>query len=256
MKMDVNGALKWAYMKKGGAGMQIIGAQKTQVLDLINRFGVIGNKTLFAFFEGAISRHMLYKILRFLTKRGYIKKGNIGPLYYVYITPGATGLVSEPMHALRTLNQSELVHDLRVADYIIKQYLRLRTKDAVSQVGFTTERELIDDDLIEQVDATSDWKRSRNIDTVKRKVPDGYLHIKRVDGRKQALAIEYELTQKSKGKYEEILKRYARMYAHDELNGVVYIVAVPRIQRQIEAVRSSRGYTLPIKFHVADRVWG
>lgn len=153
----------------------------------------------------------------------------------------ATGLVSEPMHALRTLNQSELVHDLRVADYIIKQYLQLKTKDAVSQVGFTTERELIDYDLIEQADATSDRKRSRNIDTVKRKVPDGYLHIERVDGRKQTLAIEYELTQKAKGKYEEILKRYARMYAQDELNGVVYIVGVPRIQWQIEAVRSSGG---------------
>lgn len=234
--------------------MQIIGANKLKVLDLVNRFGVIANKQIFRYFDDEITKHSIYKILQDLENMGVVAKGNIGRIYYVYIRPSATPLVSEPMYKFNKLNQTELLHDLRVSYYIIEQYKRIKETNKYKNVSFITERELIDESLIEK-DELTDTNFTRTIEKLKRHMADGILITENFEGVLNKIAIEYELTQKAKPTYEKILKSYQSTYDQGDIRAVIYIVKGRRIQRKIEQVMTEQGYDFRIDFRDADDVF-
>lgn len=243
------------YWIMGELKVQIIGGNKVKILDLVNRFGVIANKQIFKYFEGEITNHAIYKILSELADSGYISKGNIGRVYYVYIRPSATAIVTEPMYKFNRLNQTELLHDLRVNYYLIERYKQAKDSEKFKDVRFQTERELIDEELIENEDKLTDSNYTRQIDKLKRHMPDGILIIERFDGKISRTAIEYELTQKAKNTYEKILRRYQLSFDRSELSAVIYIVKGRRIQRKIEQVMSEKNYDFNIRFYDADETF-
>lgn len=235
--------------------VQIFGETKLKILDLINRFGVIANKQLFSYFEGEITNHSIYKNLSELENMGYISKGNIGRIYYAYIRPSATTAVSEPMYKFNKLNQTELLHDLRVNYFLIERYKQAKESGKFKDVYFITERELIDEELIEREDKFTDTNYTRQIEKLKRHMPDGILVIEKFDGSFVRTAIEYELTQKAKMTYEKILNRYQNSFNKEELNQVIYIVKGRRIQRKIEQVMTEKNYQFNIRFVDADETF-
>lgn len=235
--------------------VQIIGAKKLRVLDLVNRFGVIANKQIFDYFDGEITRHNIYKILQEFEKMGVISKGNIGRIFYVYIRPLATPIVSEPMYKFNKVNQIELLHDLRVSHYIIEQYKKQKNNDKYKRISFITERELIDNRLIEKEDELTDSNATRTIEKLKRHLSDGIIITENHEGGIYKLAIEYELTQKAKRTYEKVLRSYQLAYDHQDITAVLYIVKGRRIQRKIEQVRNEQNYNFRIVFRDADEVF-
>lgn len=243
------------YWIMGELKVQIIGGNKVKILDLINRFGVIANQQLFKYFEGEITNHAIYKILSELEGMGYISKGNIGRIYYSYIRPSATAMVTEPMYNFNRLNQTELLHDLRVNNYLIRKYRQAKDSEKFRSVTFKTERELIDEELIENEDKITDSNYSRQIDKLKRHMSDGILIIEKFDGSISRTAIEYELTQKAKKTYETILRRYQKSFDRNDLSSVIYIVKGRRIKRKIEQVMSEQDYNFNIRFNDADETF-
>lgn len=235
--------------------MKIMSTSRLRVLDLINRFGVIANKQLFKFFDGEITSHAIYKILEFLEDEGFIGKSNIGRVYYSYIKPSAHTVVNQPMYNFNKVNQSELLHDLRVNDYLIDNYLRGLNSERYKSVSFFTEREIIDEYLIEQSDNLTDTNVTRQVDKLKRNLSDAVLVFTKHDDTFVKIAIEYEHTQKSKKMYEDILKRYNNQFMKGELSRVIYIVKGRRIQRKIEQVMNEQNYSFDIRFQNADEVF-
>lgn len=235
--------------------MEIMSENKVKVLDLINRFGVIANKQLFKYFKGDITQHMMYKIISYLAKEGLISKSNIGRVYYVYIRPSATSIVSEPMYNFNRVNQTELLHDLRVNEYLIDQYLKFKDSEKIRSVSFKTEREMIDEYLIEESDEITDSNVTRKVNSLKRHTPDGIFTFVNLDGGVRRMAVEYELNQKNKTMYEKILKRYDNHIIKGDINSVTYIVKGRRIQRKIEEVMKENNYNFRINFLNADEVF-
>lgn len=239
----------------GEIDLKIMSTNRVKVLDLINRFGVIANKQMFKYFEGEITYHSIYKILDYLEKENFIVKSNIGRVFYVYIRPNAAAVVSEPMYKFNRLNQTELLHDLRVNDYLINRYVEAKNDDRFKRVSFTTERELIDEYLIENENKITDTNYTRQIDKLKRHMADGILEVEYHDNRIVRTAIEYELTQKGKMMYEKIMNRYNNMIKSGQIDLVIYIVKGRRIQRKIEQVMSEQEYNFRIVFKDADEVF-
>lgn len=243
------------YLIMGEFKVQIMGGNKLKVLDLINRFGVIANKQIFRYFDGEITPHAIYKILADLEGMGFIAKGNIGRIFYAYIRPSASSVVTEPMYRFNKLNLSELLHDLRVNYYLIERYKQAKESGKFRSVSFITERELIDEILIEREDKITDSNYTRQIDKLKRHLSDGILIVETFDGRVNRTAIEYELTQKAKGTYEKILRKYQLSSDRNDLDSVIYIVKGKRIQRKIEQVMSENNYSFNIRFYDADETF-
>lgn len=235
--------------------MQILGENKTNVLNVINRFGVISNKQLFSHFEGRMTDSLIYKILTWLEENDYIKKGNIGRIYYSYITPHAEPLVDKPMYNFRTVDKGEVIHDLRVNDFLIKQYKNAVSSGKYKYVDFTTERELTDEVLVENEGSFNSNNLTRNVEKIKRNIPDGMLNLETEDGRILKIAIEYELTQKSTRRYKEILGRYQNQFDRNEIATVTYIHKGNRVRHKIEQVMSENNYDFNITFRNADNIF-
>ncbi|WP_020008059.1 hypothetical protein [Salinicoccus albus] len=221
---------------------------KVKVLNLVNRFGVITNKQLFKYFEGEITNHTIYKILSELEGMRYISKGNIGRVYYVYIRPSADSVVSEPMYRFKQLNQNELLHDLRVNNYLIHQYKESQKDVLTLSVSFKTKRELIEEALVEREDEMTDSNYTRERNKLKQHMPDGILITENIDDSISRIAIEYELTKKAKTTYEKILSRYYNMIENGEIDFIIYIVKGSRIRPKIEQVMSEQDYHFRIIF--------
>ncbi|GAA3713230.1 hypothetical protein GCM10022378_00150 [Salinicoccus jeotgali] len=235
--------------------MLILGENKLKVLNLINRFGVIGYRQLFDYFEGQISQGAIYKILSDLHENELIKKGNVGRIFYCYITPNAEAIIDKPMYNFKTVNKTEVIHDLRVNDFILKQYKSAVATDKYKYVDFTTERELTDEQLIEREDSFKSNNLTRNVEKIKRNIPDGMLNLETQDGRLLRIAIEYEFTQKSTRRYKEILGRYQKQYDRNEIATVTYIYKGSRVRHKIEQVMSENNYNFNITFRNADNIF-
>lgn len=181
--------------------------KQEEVLEAINRFGVISSTQLSEYLKGKVSSVTIYAARPRLIELGFIAEEKIGRKLILYMRPSGVDYLGSSLTPFTKINFSGLKHQLLMNECILS-LKRLALKSG-SSFDFITERELRSNYLAQNFS-----KVDRQNPTLLKKLPDQIPDFVVIENG-NSVAHEVELTQKSHKRY---LRKFD-MYAGEVLSG-------------------------------------
>jgi hypothetical protein len=195
--------------------MNLLAEKQEEVLQVINRFGVITTTQLSAFLKGNISHVTVYQTKRKLLSLGFLTEEKIGYQLILAMRPSGVEYLGSSLTRFTKFNYSTLNHQLVMIDCI------LALKNIAEKTGqpfeFITERELRSE-YIEQNFSKADRRNTTLLKRIADRIPDFVLLE-----NGERIACEVELTRKSSKRYIEKMNRYRNEILNGQYNQVRYL---------------------------------
>jgi hypothetical protein len=195
--------------------MNLLAEKQEEVLQVINRFGVITTTQLSAFLKGHISHVTVYQTKKKLLSLGFITEEKIGYQLILAMRPSGVEYLGSPLTRFTKFNYSTLNHQLVMNDCILA--LKSLANSKKQPFKFISERELRSE-YIEQNFSKSERRNTTLLKKIADRIPDFVLLEK---GEK--IACEVELTRKSSKRYIEKMNRYRNEILNSQYNQVRYL---------------------------------
>jgi hypothetical protein len=195
--------------------MNLLAEKQEEVLQVINRFGVITTTQLSAFLKGNISHVTVYNTKRKLLSLGFLIEEKIGYQLILAMRPSGVEYLGSPLTRFTKFNYSTLNHQLVMNDCILS--LKSIAEKNGLPFEFITERELRSE-YIEQNFSKSDRRNTTLLKRIADRIPDFVLLE-----NDERIACEVELTRKSSKRYIEKMNRYRNEILNGQYNQVRYL---------------------------------
>ncbi|MGD6793827.1 hypothetical protein [Metabacillus indicus] len=195
--------------------MNLLAEKQEEVLQVINRFGVITTTQLSAFLKGNISHVTVYNTKRKLLSLGFLIEEKIGYQLILAMRPSGVEYLGSSLTRFTKFNYSTLNHQLVVNDCILS--LNSIAEKNGLPFEFITERELRSE-YIEQNFSKSDRRNTTLLKRIADRIPDFVLLE-----NDERIACEVELTRKSSKRYIEKMNRYRNEILNGQYNQVRYL---------------------------------
>jgi hypothetical protein len=195
--------------------MNLLAEKQEEVLQVINRFGVITTTQLSAFLKGSISHVTIYQTKRKLLSLGFLTEEKIGYQLILAMRPSGVEYLGSTLTRFTKFNYSTLNHQLVMNDCILA--LKYIAKKTGQPFEFITERELRSE-YIEQNFSKSDRRNTTLLKRIADRIPDFVLLE-----NDERIACEVELTRKSSKRYIEKMNRYRNEILNGQYNQVRYL---------------------------------
>ncbi|MFC0187623.1 hypothetical protein ACFFJY_04945 [Fictibacillus aquaticus] len=195
--------------------MNLLAEKQEEVLQVINRFGVITTTQLSAFLKGNISHVTVYHTKRKLLSLGFITEEKIGYQLILAMRPSGVEYLGSSLTRFTKFNYSTLNHQLIMNDCLLA--LKSIAESKVQPFEFITERELRTK-YIDQNFSKSDRRNTTLLKKIADRIPD---FILLENGER--IACEVELTRKSSTRYIEKMNRYRNEILNGQYNQVRYL---------------------------------
>jgi hypothetical protein len=195
--------------------MNLLAEKQEEVLQVINRFGVITTTQLSAFLKGNISHVTIYNTKRKLLSLGFLTEEKIGYQLILAMRPSGVEYLGSPLTRFTKFNYSTLNHQLVMNDCILS--LKSIAEKNGLPFEFITERELRSE-YIEQNFSKSDRRNTTLLKRIADRIPDFVLLE-----NDERIACEVELTRKSSKRYIEKMNRYRNEILNGQYNQVRYL---------------------------------
>jgi hypothetical protein len=195
--------------------MNLLAEKQEEVLQVINRFGVITTTQLSAFLKGSISHVTIYHTKRKLLSLGFLTEEKIGYQLILAMRPSGVEYLGSSLTRFTKFNYSTLNHQLVMNDCILAlKYIAEKTGQPFE---FITERELRSE-YIEQNFSKADRRNTTLLKRIADRIPD-FLLLE----NGERIACEVELTRKSSKRYIEKMNRYRNEILNGQYNQVRYL---------------------------------
>jgi hypothetical protein len=195
--------------------MTLLAEKQEEVLQMINRFGVITTTQLSTFLKGNISHVTVYHTKRKLLSLGFLTEEKIGYQLILAMRPSGVEYLGSSLTRFTKLNYSLLKHQLIMNDCILA--LKKISESTGQPFEFITERELRSE-YIERNFSKSDRRNTTLLKKIADRIPD-FVQVE--NGEK--IACEVELTRKSSKRYFEKMNRYRNEILNGHYNQVRYL---------------------------------
>jgi hypothetical protein len=195
--------------------MNLLAEKQEEVLQVINRFGVITTTQLSAFLKGSISHVTIYHTKRKLLSLGFLTEEKIGYQLILAMRPSGVEYLGSSLTRFTKFNYSTLNHQLVMNDCILA--LKRIAEKTGQPFKFITERELRSE-YIEQNFSKSDRRNTTLLKRIADRIPDFVLLE-----NGERIACEVELTRKSSKRYIEKMNRYRNEILNGQYNQVRYL---------------------------------
>jgi hypothetical protein len=195
--------------------MNLLAEKQEEILQVINRFGVITTTQLSAFLKGSISHVTIYHTKRKLLSLGFLTEEKIGYQLILAMRPSGVEYLGSPLTRFTKFNYSTLNHQLVMIDCILA--LKYIVEKTGQPFEFITERELRSE-YIEQNFSKSDRRNTTLLKRIADRIPDFVLLE-----NGERIACEVELTRKSSKRYIEKMNRYRNEILNGQYNQVRYL---------------------------------
>ncbi|MCP3029665.1 hypothetical protein [Halobacillus sp. A5] len=227
--------------------MKLLTDKQRQVLEGINRFGVITSTQLIHYLEGQVSSVSIYSTKKVLVNLGFIAEEKIGYHRLLYVRPRGVHFLGSELTPFSRVNYKQLEHQLSMNDCLLSY------KNAAELRGisfeFMTERELRSQYIHDNF-SSSDRKDAQKINKVADRIPDGIVfeNVKKI-------ALEVELTQKASKRYIHKLARYKDEILNGQYDMVRYVCESKKIQNTVGKYAKEEGFTSSmLQLHLREGV--
>ncbi|MDN4072903.1 hypothetical protein [Fictibacillus terranigra] len=195
--------------------MNLLAQKQEEVLQVINRFGVITSTQLSEFLKGSISHVTVYQTKRKLLSLGFLTEEKIGYHLILAMRPSGVDYLGSSLTPFTKFNYSLLKHQLIMNNSLLA--LKQITEKTGQPFEFITERELRSD-YIRQNFTKADRRNTTLLKRISDRIPD-FVVVEQ--GSK--IACEVELTRKSSKRYLEKMRRYKEEMLNGQYQQVRYL---------------------------------
>lgn len=192
----------------------VLTKKQRNVLEVINKFGLITLKQVLNYMDGEASLRTVYKAKDRLSLLQFIDEVKFGKHLLLHIKDAGVTYLDSPLPGISRISYSTLQHTLTINDCIIAT--RRMYGDRGKEFHFLTERELRREYLNTHFpDGDVDFKKLRH---VSKEFPD-FVIMSLGD----VLANEVELNVKSVKRYEEKFSRYRSELLKGTYTRIIYL---------------------------------
>ncbi len=215
--------------------LKLLTKKQRQVLESIDRFGVITSTQLIHYLKGDISYVSVYSTKKVLLNLGFIAEEKIGYHLLLYVRPSGVSFLNSELTPFSRVNYKQLEHQLAMNDCLLA-FKKLNEAKGVA-FEFMTERELRSNFIHDHL-SPKERKNSQTLNKVADRIPDGFIWED-----KKKIALEVELTQKSAKRYQEKLYRYKDEILNGQYDVVRYVCEDKRIQNTVGKYAKEEGFS-------------
>ncbi|MFG6150610.1 replication-relaxation family protein [Halobacillus sp. B23F22_1] len=219
----------------------ILSEKRKEVLETIDRFGVITNRQLEKFLS-YMGVNTIRRGRQQLKELGFIEEKSFGRRKVSTITKKGSEYVGQIMTGASS-SYSQLQHDLTVNEIVhalVQQY-----KEKGHSVTFLTEREVIRKAFLSL--SYEEIKKPNKLRHLSKEVPDFLLNF-----RDQSFAFEVELNRKTHQRIEKKVQQYKQSVEENTYSRVFYICKDEGIRRHVESF--AKGVGVDIHFLMLHEV--
>src|SRR5690625_3106097 len=207
--------------------MRLLTKRQRNVLELINRFGIITSTQLIEYLKGHVSHVTVYTAIKKLKELNLVAVEKIGYDSVVYVRPTGVSFLDSDMPKFTVISYANLENHLLCNDVILS--LIKISEQRGSEYSFVTERELRSEFIDNRVPPGKEHD-SRVLKDVPNRIPD---LIFTMDG--DVGAYEVELNRKSSKRYLKKLSRYEDEILNKKYDFVFYVCESEEIQNTVVA---------------------
>jgi len=207
--------------------MRVLTRRQRNILEVINRFGIITSTQLIEYLVGQVSHDTVYNAIKKLKELNLVAVEKVSYSSVVYIRPTGVRFLDSNMSKFTVISYANLEHHLLCNDVILA--LIKISKQRGAEYSFVTERELRSEFIDKEVPRGKEHD-SRVLRGIPDRIPDLIFTMGGDVG-----AYEVELNRKSSKRYIEKLSRYEDEILNKKYDFVFYVCESEEIQNTVVA---------------------